>query len=183
MTIEDFDYSTGVVEPITNKHCAKCVSVNKCWFVNEKEKKPEPFPITQVKVIDNVINEIFIGLYHYRCHCQELDIISPCLEDIQLIIPQGKDGWLYRDKQNWIRAFGYINNEEFLSDLCDLIKEAYCNGNYKIIDHTNYGTKINLFLEIKGKGVKEGKTYNIKSAFMIFPNGKLKCNTFIGGWW
>ena len=30
MTIEDFDYSTGVVGPITNKHCAKCVSVNKC---------------------------------------------------------------------------------------------------------------------------------------------------------
>lgn len=62
MTIEDFDYSTGVVGPITNKHCAKCVSVNKCWFVNEKEKKPEPFPITQVKVIDNVINEILVGL-------------------------------------------------------------------------------------------------------------------------
>ena len=52
-----------------------------------------------------------------------------------------------------------------------------------IHNHTNYGVKINLFLKIPGKGRKEGIEYRIKSAFMIFPNGKLKCNTFIGGWW
>lgn len=63
------------------------------------------------------------------------------------------------------------------------IKEAYFYGCYEIQDYTNYGVKIKLKLDIEGKGIKSGKIYSIKSSFMIFPNGKLKCNTLIGGWY
>ena len=38
-TIEDFPYNTGVDEDITKPHCWKCVTVNKCWFKNEENKK------------------------------------------------------------------------------------------------------------------------------------------------
>ena len=63
------------------------------------------------------------------------------------------------------------------------IKEAYCSGNYKVIEHNKHGVKANLFLYLAGANEKAGKTYPLKSAFMIFPNGTLKCNTLIGGWY
>lgn len=35
-TIEDFPYNIGVYEIVTEPHCWKCVTANKCWFKNEK---------------------------------------------------------------------------------------------------------------------------------------------------
>lgn len=37
-------------------------------------------------------------------------------------------------------------------------------------------------IDIPGANEKLGKTYKIESNYMIFPNGKLKMNTPIGGW-
>ena len=52
-----------------------------------------------------------------------------------------------------------------------------------IQNHTNFGVRIKLKVTIEGKGMKIGKTYNLKSSFMVFLNGKIKCNTLIGGWY
>lgn len=183
VTIEDFDYSKGVHGAITTKHCVKCVSANKCWFKNENDKKPTPFEVFGIETIDNVINTITPGLYHFRCHCYELDIITPNENDIKLIIPDGKVGWLFLDKKDWVSSWGYDNEEEFLDLLYKLIKKAYCVGSYKIIGHDNYGVKINLYITIPGVGKKRQHSYKIKSGFSIFPNGKLKCNTLVGGQW
>ena len=183
VTIENFDYFHGVHGPITEKHCDKCVSINKCWFKNEQGKKPEPYSITNIKWLDAIANEASNGLYHYNCHCYENPIITPKIEDIQLVIPEGKEGWLFKDKDGWVKAMGYKDNYKILNVLCEQIKQAYSNGNYKIIKHNHQGVKINLFLSINGDGEKSGHIYPVKSSFMIFPNGKLKCNTFIGGWW
>ena len=48
LTIEDFPYDTGVKEQFTYPHCWKCVTVNYCWFKNEKGKKPTTFNYTGV---------------------------------------------------------------------------------------------------------------------------------------
>ena len=58
----------------------------------------------------------------------------------------------------------------------------YFYGNYYIENHTNYGCKINLKVDMPGINEKSGKIYNLKTNYMIFPNGKLKMNTPIGGW-
>ena len=42
---------------------------------------------------------------------------------------------------------------------------------------------MSIFDNVLGKGEKFGRTYDLKSSFMVFPNGKLKCNTLIGGWY
>lgn len=183
VTIEDFDYGQGVHGEITTKHCEKCVSVNKCWFKDEKDKKPETYPILETKFFNDFTNFVTPGLYHYKCHCYENSIITPSVEDIKLVIPEGKDGWLFTDKANLIKSMGYEDNQVFLEVLCNCSKQAYCDGNYKIVGHNKYGARANFFLKMPGGGVKKDKVYNIKSAFMIFPNGKLKCNTFVGGWW
>lgn len=36
ITIEDFSYATYVIREKTGNHCEKCVSVNMCWFKDEK---------------------------------------------------------------------------------------------------------------------------------------------------
>ena len=182
LTIENFDYKTGVQGLITTKHCAKCVSVNQCWFKDENHKKPEPYPITGVEFFDALVNGITPGLYHFMCHCEENPIVSPSVSDIKLIIETGKIDWLFKSKGEWLKAMGYESNYEVINLFYEKIIEAYILGNYTIQEHTKYGAKINLFLDMPGTKGKTGKIYKIKSNFMVFPNGKLKCNTLLGGW-
>ena len=54
ITIENYGYETGVIEGTTQNHCVKCVAVNKCWFKNEKGKKPEKFSYTVVNIVDTI---------------------------------------------------------------------------------------------------------------------------------
>lgn len=144
-------------------------------------KKPEKFNYTNINIIDKTTNVLFPGLYHYRCHCKEFPIEVNNIDEIQLIIPSGKNDWLFNNKSDWIKAMGYQPDNDFLEILYKKIKQAYFCGYYEIQDHTNLGIKIKLKISIEGKGIKKGKTYNLKSSFMVFPNGKLKCNTLIGG--
>lgn len=183
LTIENYGYDTGVIEGTTGNHCVKCVAINHCYFKDEKEKKPEKFNYTGINLVDKIVNGIFPGLYHYRCHCVETPASIGNIEDVQLIIPSGKEDWLFFDKSDWIKSFGYEPNSDFLEVLYRKIKEAYFYGRYEIQSYTKYGVKIKLKVDMEGKEIKKGKIYNLKSSFMIFPNGKLKCNTLIGGWY
>ena len=74
------------------------------------------------------------------------------------------------------------DNEIFVDRLLQKTKEAYFYGQYYIINHTNFGCKINLNIDIPGNNEKKDKTYKLTTNYMIFPNGKLKMNTPIGGW-
>ncbi|MCI6266233.1 MAG: hypothetical protein MR598_05240 [Erysipelotrichaceae bacterium] len=183
ITIENYGYETGVIEGTTQNHCVKYVAVNNCWFKNEKGKKPEKFSYTGVNIVDTIAKGLFPGLYHYRCHCKEIPIEVVNIDNIKLIVPNGKIDWLFQDKSEWIKSMGYEPNDKFLKILYDKIKQAYFYGYYEIQNHTNFGVRIKLKVSIEGKGIKIGKTYNLKSSFMVFPNGKIKCNTLIGGWY
>ena len=164
-TIEDFDYSTGVIAEVVYPHCDKCVAVNKCYFKNELDKKP------QEKL-------------HYNCHCVQTPIDKPNENDVKVIMPEGKMNYLFADKCDWLAAMGYnINDiEEVEYLLKSLSYIEYSRGNYESILHNKYGWKVNIPIDFPGKREKEGRVYRIKSCYMIFPYGKLKCNTPIGGW-
>lgn len=183
LTVENYAYNTGITEGTTGNHCVKCVAVNQCYFKNEKGKKPEKYDYTGINLVDTLIKGVLPGLYHYRCHCKETPANIENVNDIQLIIPEGKDAWLFFDKSDWIKSLGYEANNDFLEVLYGKIKEAYFYGHYEIQNHTKYGVKIKLRIDIEGRGIKTGRIYHLKSSFMIFPNGKLKCNTLIGGWY
>ena len=77
---------------------------------------------------------------------------------------------------------GYEPNENFISRLKETIKQSYFYGQYTIQTHTNFGIKIKLNLDIPGEGEKRGKIYKLVSSFMVFPYGKIKISTLIGGW-
>ena len=182
ITIENYGYDTGVIEGTTGNHCVKCVAVNKCWFKNEKEKKPERFNYTGIDIIDAMVKGLLPGLYHFRCHCKEVPIDMVSIDSIQLMVLEGKINWLIKDKADWIKSFGYREVNDFINTLLHKTKEAYFYGNYTIVNHTKYGCKINLQVDIPGVNEKTGKVYKVTTNFMIFPNGKLKCNTLLGGW-
>ena len=180
--IDDFPYETGVDEELTKPHCYKSVTSNRCWFKNEADKKPQYFDYSPYSLVQIPLNKR--GLFHPNCHCKEIAISTPTENDINLIIPDGKIEWLFKDKINWINNFGYRSEEEktlFVKVIKDSIKKAYCSGDYKIRKHDRYGITITLFLKIDGFNEKKDKIYKVKSGFMMFSNGKLKCNTLIGG--
>ena len=184
VTIEDYGYNTGIVEGTTANHCVKCVAVNGCWFKNEVGKKPERFDLTGINLIDCLIKGLIPGLYHFRCHCQETPIVPYGIAEIRLIVPNGKISYLLKSKSDWLHAMGYHEGdyEVFIQLLLEKTKEAYLFGNYYIEDITKYGCKINLMLDIPGVNEKSGRVYKIETNYMIFPDGKLKMNTPIGGW-
>lgn len=64
----------------------------------------------------------------------------------------------------------------------ELIIDAYRQGNYYEEKHTRAGYQINLTIRIPGKNEKLNKEYDVKSAFIVFPEGKLRCITLVGGW-
>ena len=182
LTIENYEYSTGVIEGTTGNHCVKCVATNQCWFRNEKDKKPEKFNLTGIGIFDGLINGVLPGLYHWRCHCVEYPIEVFEIDKIQLIVPAGKIDWLFTDKGEWVKSMGYELNNLFIDILCKEIKQAYFYGKYIIQSHNNYGVKININVDLNGINDKNGKVYKLISSFTVFPNGKIKCNTLIGGW-
>ena len=49
-TIEMFPYDLGIEE--NSHHCWKCVTVNKCWFRNEKNKNPRKWIIHYFKQVN-----------------------------------------------------------------------------------------------------------------------------------
>ena len=126
ITIEDYGYDTGVIEGTTKNHCVKCVAVNKCCFKNEENKKPKPFDITGIDILDSIMNGIIPGLYHFRCHCKEVPVQINSINEIELIVPEGKIPYLFKSKSGWIKSMGYQEKEfsEFVDMLLQKTKEA-----------------------------------------------------------
>lgn len=184
ITLDDYGYDTGIIEGTTENHCVKCVAVNQCWFKNERGKKPETMNYSLDDIVDGLSKGLTLGLYHYRCHCKEIPIQPNDISEIQMIVPFGKTQYLYESKSGWLEAMGYHNGEydAFVNVLLQKTKEAYFYGKYLIQNISRYGCKINIFVDIPGANEKEGKTYKLKTNYMVFPNGKIKMNTPIGGW-
>lgn len=180
-TIEDFSYIDGIDKGKIKPHCWKCVSVNKCWFKNEKEKKPES-ALKKDRLLDSILEQG--GLYHPNCHCREIGIQKPGLGNIELITTKGKVEYLFTKKFNEvIKPMGYSldDKNEIIKLYEKLAKEAFSSGNYVIRTHNEFGVAITLYYQFPGKNEKIGRYYNIKSGWIIFPNGKIKANTIMGG--
>ncbi len=182
IVIDDFDFTNGIRGPVTMKHCIKCIASNQCWFLEKPGKLPEEAKYSIEEIIKDSKNKI--GLYHYNCHCQKIDIPTPKESDIELIIPSGKIWWLFNDKNGLVTdALGWEANDEFLEYLKKQVLKSYCLGLYYILGIDNHGVAISVKTELKGSGRKTGKTYFVRSGWMVFSNGKLKSNTLIAGWW
>ena len=183
-TIEDFPYETGVDERKTNPHCWYCVTINRCWFKNEEGKKPREF-----LTLDPSSSTLSIllgnsGLYHKYCHCKKEAIDNPTVDKIKLIIPDGKIDWMIKDKGHTLKEMGYKEDEfeMVVAIIGNLVKKEFVKGNYFARLHDKYGYKIGFIInDFPGKNEDQGKFYKIKSGWTIFPNGKLKCNTLVGG--
>lgn len=186
-TIEDFPYDTGVDEIKTKPHCWKCVSVNHCWFVNETDKKPLAMNYTLDairKLLGNVGTANSLpGLYHPNCHCKEFSISTPMVDNVKLIIPPKKFEWTFKDKGHLLNEMGYREKEfnEAMEILQKIVKQAYASGSYNFRVHDEKGYRIGFVIDFPGKNEDAGKVYKLKTGWTIFPNGKLKNNTLIGG--
>ena len=179
-TIEDFPYEKGVDEQVTNPHCWKCVTVNQCWFKNEKNKKPIYFNYDGISY--GKIGVSKRGIYHPNCHCKE-KAINVDKNKISFVCLDGKIEYFFRSKLDWFYAWGYKDEDkdDFVQMIIKLTAESFVRGDYEKVMHDKQGFRINVLVRIPGVNNHEGHYYDVKTCWMIFPNGKLKCNTLIGG--
>ena len=180
-TIKDFPYKTGVPNEVEG-HCWRCITVNYCWFANETEKMPAEFDYE-----NDSLSEIFgqiRGLYHPNCHCKKYAIPKPNVSEIKLIETDGKIGYMWESKKQLFHKWGYsdLEQEAFVEMIAQKTKESYAAGNYEIEEHDKYGVKINCIFKIPSKNPEFGTEIEMWSNWMIFPNGILKCNSYLGGW-
>ncbi len=165
-------------------HCVTCTIVNKCWFKDEKDKKPDEFDYSKYPEIPLEKR----GLYHPNCHDLKIPISVPMSNKIEIFDLERRMDYLFLDKKVWLNSMGYKEEDkkEVLELLEKLSKVAYCQGNYKnnppVEEKKKYGFRIRLNLHFPGKREKLGRIYEITSSYIVYPNGKLKNNTPIGGW-
>lgn len=182
-TIESFaksKYNEELIKP----HCLTCTLVNHCWFKDEENKKPDEFDYS--KFPDYPIEKR--GLYHPNCHDKKIPIAAPNPNKITVFDLERRMDYLFEDKRDWLNSWGYIEEDkkELFQLLERLSKEAYSQGNYKNNPPAEeykkkYGFRIRLNLPLPGKREKLGRIYQITSSYIVYPNGKLKNNTPIGG--
>lgn len=180
-TLENFSYKTGVDESLTNTHCWKCVTVNQCWFKNEEGKKPKKFDYTKYSFSEIPLTKR--GLYHPNCHDKEVSINVPKISNLKIEKDINKINYFFKKKLKWYYSWGYkkIDREEFINNIFSLVKTSYRTGNYETEKHTKYGFQINIFFTIEGIRAKKGNYYNTWSSYIVYPNGKLRLITLIGG--
>lgn len=182
-TIESFakvNYNEKVIKP----HCVDCVIVNQCWFENEENKRPDEFDYSKYPEIPLKKR----GLYHPNCHDSKIPIQTPNPNQIEVFDLERRMDYLFEDKEEWLNKMGYYKGDkkEVFQLLENLSKESYCQGNYKNNPPTEekkkYGFRIRVILRFPGKREKIGRIYQITSSYIVYPDGKLKNNTPIGGW-
>lgn len=183
-TIERFakiNYNEEIIKP----HCVDCTIINLCWFKNEVDKKPKEFDYSNYPQIPFDKR----GLYHPNCHDIKLSISTPSPKNIKIFDLERRMDYLFDKKKDWMISMGYNENDkkEVFQLLESLSKESYCQGNYKNNppkekEKKKYGFRIRINLNFPGKREKLGRIYQITSSYIVYPNGKLKNNTPIGGW-
>ena len=182
----DENGNKGMVdEDAVSPHCVKCVVANRCWFKNEKGKKPERFDYS--KYSSQVLEKLreINGLYHPNCHCKEVAIPNPTENSVKLVCNDGKFDDLFSRKDGLVSAWGYNDNEKeiFKNNFLPLVKKEYINGNYKIFKYDEYGIQLSIYVTIPGINEKAGKFYKRETGFMLFPNGEIRNTTIIGRKW
>ena len=150
------------VEDETTRTCALCVALNDTVFKNDN--KPE--------------------YYHPNCKCK---IKEYNLQEVKLDFPLKKiTEYLFvkPDKRAIMESMGYYPEDaEYIYNLMvQNAKDKFLKGDYSLGLLNDKGQKVNIVLEIKGKGIKKGKTYKIKTGWTAWPYGCLHNNTPHGGW-
>lgn len=180
-TIEYFHIREGVNETMSFPHCWKCVTVNHCWFIDQEGLRPQEFDYNKYQVNELLDKE---GLYHPNCHCDKQIISTPQVKDIEILLFEDKMDGVYEHKGQWVsEVLGYpVEDKEIFKNIFfNQVKKKYVRGEYKYKGHNKYGFKINIEWILSGGKNAAKKEFKIKSGFMIYPDGKLRIVTILGG--
>lgn len=112
-------------------------------------------------------------------------MMAPQKENIKLIVPDGKIWYLFNKKLPTVLAYmGYTENDskdEILNLVYEHARKSFSLGDYKIKIIDRFGVAITLFYDFPGRNQYANKIYRVKTEWIIFPDGKIKANTLIGG--
>lgn len=152
--------SVNVLIGTLSKHCAMCLNLNGCCFVEEK-CPPKPL--------------------HPNCHCFCVDIPSitakaecPIEKFTKYIFANGNS------KKDLFESWGYnIMDSQYLQQ--EFIKQAklsYSVGDYELGLLNEYGQRVNIAITLKRKDKNGYVTF--RSGWMVYPNGKIVLTTPYG---
>lgn len=152
--------SSNVLIGTLSKHCAMCLNLNGCCFVEEKcPQKP----------------------LHQNCHCFCVDIPSitakaecPIEKFTKYIFANGNS------KKELFESWGYstIDSENLQQEFIKQAKLAYSVGDYELDRLDDYGQRINIEIKLKRKDKAGYVTF--QSGWMVYPDGKITLTTPYG---
>ena len=158
----NLEKSTNVLIGTLSKHCAMCLNLNGCCFVEEK-CPPKPL--------------------HQNCHCFCVDIPSIAAK-AECPIEKIRD-YIFSDlksngKKDLFESWGYsiIDSEELKNVIEKQARLSYSVGEYDLGKLNEYGQRINVVIELKRKN-KEG-SITFRSGWMVYPNGRIVLTTPYG---
>ncbi len=147
--------SANVIKGVTTKHCAMCLNLNGCCFI---EGKSPQNPL------------------HPNCHCQVVGIPNitakaecPIEKFTKYVfVPSNID-----DKKQLFELWGYdtMDSEYLQQEFIKQAKLAYSVGDYELGLLNEYGQRINIAITLKRKDKNEYITF--RSGWMVYPNGRI----------
>ena len=155
--------SVNVLVGAISKHCAMCLNLNGCCFVEEKcPQKP----------------------LHPSCHCFCVDIASITAKaecPIEKFTKYVFVPSLIDDKKQLFELWGYdIMDSQYLQQEFERqAKLAYSVGDYELGYLNEYGQRINITITLKRKNKNEDISF--RSGWMTYPNGNIALTTTYGG--
>lgn len=147
--------------------CSLCVSVNQCRFVHDAARMPA-FP------------------QHPHCRCKLEPCDAPDPSDVTLDFRMEKISnylFVHSTKSKLIFSWGYTPDdaEEVYEAIGRQAKECYARGEYALSRHDHHGQRIRIRCMLPGKRQKAGRTYGFYTAWMVYPQWELHCNTPFAG--
>lgn len=162
-TYDEKGYYSDVGTVFGALHCARCLNLNRNYFIRSK-------------CPDEVL--------HPNCHCRLIPLAPP---SVKAECPENKFKYVFsqkdkNDKLTLFEEFGYTDE-----DINTLIAEykmqaelKYMKGEYRLFKLDSYGQRINIVIDLPSKD--KDKSYRFNSGWMVYPDGRIALVTPFGGW-
>lgn len=94
-----------------------------------------------INIFKKNISKQLSGIYRPHCHCKKNFIVTPKTEDVNLIIPEDKISWLFKDKIHKMHDYRYYgeNKQKIVNVLADATIKAYVQGKHECNAHDERG--------------------------------------------
>lgn len=159
-TIAEKDMNREFAKLSASAHCAKCMNLGGCWFLSSR------MPLQPL---------------HKNCHCKVKYIEQPIPNTtaFAVCLIEKITGWAFINpaKKRFFESNGYdiMDSNYMQAEYEQQAVKKYSRGDYKLGGVDEFGQRITIFIELKGR--IDSELLRFETGWMVYPYGKIQLTT------